>query len=228
MAQDASAEATQQIDQMKKFILSEAQDKAEEIESKAKEEFETRKLTAVQNGRQKIKQDMELRSQKRRTQAAIDASTKLNNQRLAKIKRRNEILDTVQAHVAEKLKAHVDPEKKEYETLLRDLVVQGALLLQEKAVTVQTTERDAELVKSNVLAAAQDKFTEVVKEQTGKTRSVAFDMASTSLGPEAVGGVLLMTEGGAIKVDNTLHTRMMHELTQDKPAIRELLFPAAK
>jgi len=51
-------EATQQIKQMENFILKEAQDKSEEIESKGLEEFGIEKFRIVTSQKEKIRQDL--------------------------------------------------------------------------------------------------------------------------------------------------------------------------
>lgn len=56
------AQVENQIQQLVSFIHQEAEDKAKEIRAKAEEDFNIKKLSAVQNAREKIRVEHEKRS----------------------------------------------------------------------------------------------------------------------------------------------------------------------
>lgn len=60
-----------QIQQMVKFILNEAKDKAQEIEARALEDFNIEKLKLVQQMKDKIRQEFEKKAKKLEVQRAM-------------------------------------------------------------------------------------------------------------------------------------------------------------
>lgn len=67
------AEAQRQIQQMVKFILNEARDKAQEIEARSLEDFNIEKLKLVQQMKDKIRQEYDKKAKKLETQRAMYA-----------------------------------------------------------------------------------------------------------------------------------------------------------
>ena len=87
------ADQTQsQIAQMSQFILAEAKDKAEEITTKALQEFSVEKTKMLNQMKDKTRGDYERKSKAIETQMAIARSTAVNSSRLEKIKTRQEVL----------------------------------------------------------------------------------------------------------------------------------------
>merc|ERR1719456_375064 len=101
-------EAKAQIAQMESFILKEAQDKSEEIESKGLEEFGIEKFRIVTSQKEKIRQEYAKKAKQVETQCAIARSMAINKSRLEKIKARQEaigkISDDVKSSLAQQMK----------------------------------------------------------------------------------------------------------------------------
>jgi V-type H+-transporting ATPase subunit E len=226
------AEAERQIQQMVNFILNEAKDKAEEIEAKALEDFNIEKLKLVQQMKDKIRQEYVRKAKQVETQCAIARSTAINKARLEKIKARQEVLGKVQEDVTAKLMAELRSEPK-HKKLITDLIAQGLLMLLEDDVSVQCRECDQKLVQG-CLADAAAKYSQVIREQTGVSKTVKLTLSRDGFLPgppgagaakSCVGGVILSCDGGKIKVNNTLDERLKLTMELDKPAIRGILFP---
>jgi V-type H+-transporting ATPase subunit E len=227
------AEAQKQIQQMVNFILNEAKDKAEEIEAKALEDFNIEKLKLVQQMKDKIRQEHVRKSKQVETQRAIARSTAINQSRLQKIAARNDMLGKVKDDVSGSLGA-VTRNEAQYKKLLTDLIVQGLLLIIEEDVSVRVREVDAR-VAGSCLDAAAAKYSEIIKAQTGGTKRVklTIDKSATLPPPPGtagavstcLGGVTLLGMGGKVKVDNTLDARLNLACENDKPMIRQILFP---
>lgn len=64
-------EAQAQIQQMVKFILNEAKDKAQEIEARALEDFNIEKLKLVQQMKDKIRQEFDKKAKKLEVQRSM-------------------------------------------------------------------------------------------------------------------------------------------------------------
>jgi V-type H+-transporting ATPase subunit E len=131
-------------------------------------------------------------------------------------------VDIVKKNLAETVK-----KTDQYKKIVTDLIVQGALLLLEPEVTVQCRKEDMALVKS-VIDEAQKRYTAEIKSQTGGvSKSVKLVVNESQPLVGKIGGVILQTAGGAIRVDNTLDTRLGLLVEKDKPTIRKILFPSA-
>jgi len=220
-----------QIGQMVSFILHEAKQKAAELESKAREEFNITKMQIVKDQREKIRKEFGAKQKRLETQQAIARSTAINNARLKRVTARTEALDSAMTGVKQKLQAITkDPSK--YKELITSLIVQGSLKVLEDKVQVRCRQEDRPLVQS-AFAEAERAYSTQIKRQTGVERKVALSIDTgkslLSKGKGAViGGVVLCCHGGLITVDNTLDSRLRLVEEQDKPAIRQMMFPAGK
>eukprot|EP00440_Ansanella_granifera_P035312 gb/GFBE01038298.1/.p1 GENE.gb/GFBE01038298.1/~~gb/GFBE01038298.1/.p1 ORF type:complete len:234 (+),score=101.00 gb/GFBE01038298.1/:1-702(+) len=229
---DAKA-AQAQIEQMKEFILSEAKEKALDINKKNEEEFMKEVSKLVTQQKEKIRQTYELKSKKIETQYAIAKSMAVNKQRLTKIKARQDIMHKV----ADDAKVELTKEMQKADTCKRfitQLLVQGLLMLLENEVVVRCRQSDIALV-NGCLKEASEQYTRLIKKETGANKACALSIDSKTFlpaapvpgkdGPSCLGGVVLFCQGGKISVDNTIDMRLQLVMDQAKPAIRGLLFP---
>lgn len=219
-------DAQRQIQQMVNFILNEAKDKAEEIDAKAMEDFNIEKLKLIQQMKDKVRKEYALKAKKIETQRAISRSTAINKSRLRTIEERNTLLlqsvDMVKKSLSEVVK-----KTDQYKKIVTDLIVQGAIMLLEPQVTILCRKEDVGLVKS-VIDDAQKKYAAEIKAQAnGVSKSVKLVVDESRPLVGKIGGVIVQTEGGAIRVDNTLDTRLDLLVEKDKPTIRKILFPSA-
>lgn len=220
---DASSDSSaRQIQQMVNFILNEAKDKAEEIDAKTMEEFNIEKLKLVQTGKEKIRRDLEAKAKKSEVELRIARSTAINKARLQQIEEANQALKKVEDDARARL-ASITKDNAKYKQVLIDLIVQGCLALLEENVTVVCRKEDASLV-NDVLKTASTRYSELVKQQAGgvaKTVTLTAEVGNSV----KIGGVVLSTRNGTIRVDNSLETRLNQLLEKDKPSIKKLLFP---
>eukprot|EP00928_Gymnodinium_smaydae_P096086 TRINITY_DN8412_c0_g1_i2.p1 TRINITY_DN8412_c0_g1~~TRINITY_DN8412_c0_g1_i2.p1 ORF type:complete len:230 (-),score=75.32 TRINITY_DN8412_c0_g1_i2:176-865(-) len=226
-------ESQQQIAQMTQFILSEAKDKAEEITTKALQEFNVEKLRLANQMKVKITQEYERKVKQIDTQKAIARSTAINKSRLEKIKTRQDVI----GKIAEDSKLRLAEELKNQgkaKSFVTKLIVQGLLMLLEDEVQVRCRACDNSLVEGCLQEAAAE-YAKVLKTETGVSKTVKVTLdASVKLpaapsgadqhGPSCLGGVVLACQKGAITIDNTIDSRLNLVLEQAKPRIRELLF----
>eukprot|EP00928_Gymnodinium_smaydae_P059493 TRINITY_DN4284_c0_g2_i1.p2 TRINITY_DN4284_c0_g2~~TRINITY_DN4284_c0_g2_i1.p2 ORF type:complete len:229 (-),score=96.52 TRINITY_DN4284_c0_g2_i1:144-830(-) len=225
-------ESQQQIAQMTQFILSEAKDKAEEITTKALQEFNVEKLRLANQMKEKIKQEYERKVKQIDTQKAIARSTAINKSRLEKIKTRQDVIGKISDDSKQRLVEELKNQGKA-KTFVTKLIVQGLLMLLEDEVQVRCRAADNALVEGCLQEAAAE-YSKVLKTETGvsKTVKVTLDKdvklppapAGDQHGPSCLGGVVLACQKGAITIDNTIDSRLNLVLEQAKPRIRELLF----
>merc|ERR1719414_2450743 len=139
-----SAETQSQIVQMTQFILNEAKDRAEEITSKALQEFTIEKLKVVNSTKEKICQEYARKAKQIETQQAIARSTAINRSRLEKIKARKDFIV--------------------------NLIVQGLLMLLEDEVQVRCRACDDAVVQACIEPAMQQ-YSKAIEAETGCKKS---------------------------------------------------------
>jgi len=217
-----------QLDNMEAFILREAKDKQQEILDKAEEEFTLQKTQLVQTEKQKIKKDFERRVKKIETDKKIAFSKELNQSRLKVLKAREDIVFSFR-EVAQSRLAELGRPGKDYEHLLRQLILQGLLKLEETTVSLRCRREDEAAVKSVLPAAVED-----YQRKSGKSCKVTIDTVNylppAPTGNEdahahiCCGGVVLSGHEGKILCDNTLDQRLALAFDAKIPDIRRLVF----
>jgi len=226
-------EATQQIKQMENFILKEAQDKSEEIESKGLEEFGIEKFRIVTSQKEKIRQQYATKAKQVQTQCAIARSLAINKSRLEKIKARQEVLMNISKDSQQQLQKEMGDAAKN-KAFVTKLIVQGLLMLLEDTVSIRCRAADVSMVEG-CLPAACDEYSKLIQKDCGvakackltvdKSAPLAAAPVAGSDAKSCLGGIVLSCQNNTIVVDNTVDVRLLYTMEQDKPAIRKLLFP---
>lgn len=226
-------EAQAQIQQMVKFILNEAKDKAQEIEARALEDFNIEKLKLVQQMKDKIRHEFDKKAKQLEVQRSIDRSTAINRARLRRIAAQEQVVNEVYVQSQKQLAA-LSSDTARYKDILTDLIVQGLLRLLEPEVVIRCREIDRPVVES-VLPAAAAKYSKILHDEANLNKAVKLSIdklgrylppppASGSNTPSCCGGIILMTPDGRISCDNTLDARLKMVVTECSPAIRMHLF----
>jgi len=220
-------EVQKQLSQMVAFIKSEAEEKANEIMSKAQEEFSIEKARIVQAEKRKIMQEYERREKQVEIQKKIAASNELNQSRLKILKSRDDAVQGVIGEAHTRLKV-LTQNPEQYKHLLKALIVQSLLKLSEPDVQVRCRRSDQALV-SAVLNEALREY----QSKSGKTCALALDSVHfLPPGPEEAqsgeaicsGGIMLSIADGKIVCSNTLDARLALAFEQQLPVIRTTLF----
>jgi len=211
------AEVKKQIDHMIAFIDQEANEKVDEINAKADEEFEIEKSRLVQQQRQKIISVYERKEKQLDQQRKVQQSQLVNQARLRILKHREEQIDNLLNEARHQLTA-VSQDKTRYQELLLGLVTQGLFQLLEDRVVVQCRESDKELVQAVVPLAVAN-----YKEATKRDVEI-FISDKRHLDESSCGGVKMTSQSGNITVENTLNARLEMIGQQMMPEIREVIF----
>merc|ERR1739841_76979 len=101
-------------------------DKAAEMEAKTLEDFNIEKL-------KKVQQDTTKKQTQMRTQKAVEQSQAANKCRLRKAAAASAMIDKVRDDTIKKIQ-HLSNDSKNYGELLRDLMVEGAMMLLEETL----------------------------------------------------------------------------------------------
>eukprot|EP00708_Paratrimastix_pyriformis_P004205 GAFH01003044.1.p1 GENE.GAFH01003044.1~~GAFH01003044.1.p1 ORF type:complete len:260 (+),score=92.39 GAFH01003044.1:40-819(+) len=222
-----SNQVTQQIQQMRNFIVREAEDKAAEIQSKAEEESEIEKQKIVDAAKAKYRKEFERRLSQSAVQRKIDLSKKVNKVRLDMLKQREATVQELIARAKAQMAQYVKDARK-YKPILTNLIAEGLLELMEAQVTVRCRQEDLALVREVIPDALR-----LFHQNAQPDMEVAVDVDTTFLaaGPAAgnanpcSGGVLLHCRDGRIKLANTLDDRIQISMEGLLPEVKKILFP---
>lgn len=138
------------------FIEQEANEKAEEIEAKAEEEFNIEKGRLVQEQRLKIMEFYEKREKQEELKRRIHQSHLLNQSRLQVLRRREELIKTVLDESRSKL-SEVTRDSDLYGKVLHKLISQCVFRLIEQEIEIRCRKADLQLVEKCV-AAVKDEY----------------------------------------------------------------------
>ncbi|KAG7329574.1 hypothetical protein KOW79_007748 [Hemibagrus wyckioides] len=215
----SDADVQKQIKHMMAFIEQEANEKAEEIDAKAEEEFNIEKGRLVQTQRLKIMEYYEKKEKQIEQQKKIQMSNLMNQARLKVLKARDDMIMDLLNEARMRL-AVIAKDKTQYLTLLEGLILQGFYQLLESKVTIRCRKDDLAMVE-----AAVQKNIPIYKETVKSNIEVRIDK-DNFLSPDISGGVEVYNANGKIKVANTLESRLDLLAQQMMPEIRVSLFGA--
>ncbi|KAG7250965.1 hypothetical protein CRUP_035172 [Coryphaenoides rupestris] len=213
----SDADVQKQIKHMMAFIEQEANEKAEEIDSKAEEEFNIEKGRLVQTQRVKIMEFYEKKEKQIDQHKKIQMSNLMNQARLKVLKARDDMIVDLLSEARQRL-ADIAKDPARYATLLEGLILQGFYQLLEPKVTVRCRQQDLEMVQA---AIAKDI---IIYKDTVKSNIVVKIDKDRFLSPDICGGVEVYNDNGKIKVSNTLESRLDLMGQQMMPEIRVSLF----
>ncbi|XP_020290244.1 V-type proton ATPase subunit E [Pseudomyrmex gracilis] len=213
----SDADVQKQIKHMMAFIEQEANEKAEEIDAKAEEEFNIEKGRLVQQQRLKIMEYYEKKEKQVELQKKIQSSNMLNQARLKALKVREDHVRNVLDEARKRL-GEVTRDTGRYKEILHLLIIQGLYQLTESNVTLRVRQVDLAIVES-ILSGVQQTY----KQKTKKDVTLKID-SDNFLPGESCGGVELLAARGRIKISNTLETRLELIAQQLIPEIRSALF----
>jgi len=206
-----------QIQHMMAFIEQEANEKADEIDSKAEEEFNLQKGQLVTDARQKINEEYEKREKQVELQRKIQSSKMLNFARLQVLKcKENHIKNVLDETRGQLITIAQKPEN--YRTLVEKLLLQGLLQLVEDNVVVRCRQTDVALVEQIKGGVCQQ-----FEQKAARKCNVVID-TKTFLNDKCGGGVEILARNGKIMVANTLEKRLEHVAAQMQPQMRAKLF----
>ncbi|GAB1600435.1 V-type proton ATPase subunit E-like [Argonauta hians] len=213
----SDADVQKQIKHMMAFIEQEANEKAEEIDVKAEEEFNIEKGRLVQQQRVKILEYYERKEKQVELQKKIQSSNLLNQARLKVLRDREDHIKDVLEEARRRL-GQVTNDKSRYIGILEGLITQALFQILETNVIVKCREQDLNMVKE-VLPRCQENFRNATKKDVKVTINTENFLSSS-----VSGGVEVLAHQGKIKVVNTLDKRLELISQQMLPQLREILF----
>ena len=188
----------------------------------------------VHQAKLKILQDFKQKQKDLETQRRIQRSIITAEVRVTKMKKREELVQRVKGLALEKLTQAIKTDQSAYEGLLKKLLLQGLIKLNEPQVEVQCREIDVRTVQK-VLEPAAREYEKMILETCGEKVSVQATLSRKMLPgpdigdgtPSCAGGIKIAAREGKIVCDNTLNSRLEIAFADLMPVIRSMLFKTA-
>ncbi|KAL2122076.1 hypothetical protein VTJ04DRAFT_2531 [Mycothermus thermophilus] len=213
----SDAQVGQELRKMTAFIRQEAEEKAHEIRIKADEEFAIEKSKLVRQETDAIDAAYAKKFKQATMSQQITRSTLANKTRLRVLGARQELLDdiftTAESRLSEPTK---DAEK--YQEVLKGLLVEGFVAMNEPELQIRARKQDYEVVKKVIEVAAEE-----YKNKSGSEVKAKID-EENDLPEGSAGGVIIVGGNGKIEIDNTFEARLALLKQSALPAMREALF----
>jgi V-type H+-transporting ATPase subunit E len=140
-------------------------DKILEIKVMNRRSFNDYKKNILEEEKTKINAKFEKEYQDQYISNKILISETRNNSNLSKMRRRNELMDTLAKDTLEDIKKFANPQNKEYQQLIKQLIIQGMVKLIEPVCYIRIRQQDVQFVKSLIHECEQE-YHKLMKEQT--------------------------------------------------------------
>ncbi|XP_006881070.1 PREDICTED: V-type proton ATPase subunit E 2 [Elephantulus edwardii] len=208
-----------QIKHMMAFIEQEANEKTEEIDAKADEEFNIEKGRLVQTQRLQIMEYYEKKEKQIEQQKKIQLSTVKNQARLEVLRARDDLVVDLLTEARQRL-SNIVEDPTIYQELLEKLLLQSLFRLLEPRVLVRCRPQDT-LFMETALQKVIPRYTEV----SCKAVVVHIDQ-EVFLPANLAGGLEAYSFDHRVMVSNTLEGRLDILAQHRMPEIRKALFGA--
>ncbi|CAG9465109.1 unnamed protein product [Pedinophyceae sp. YPF-701] len=224
-----SGEVERQLAHMIRFIKQEAEEKANELQFEAEEEFNISKLQLVEAEKARIRKEYARKQHQLEAKKKVEASQQLNAVRLQMLQAKHALVQSTASEARNQLVA-LTRRQADYKTLLTRLIAQAMTHMEEKSVKVRCREVDQGLVQAVIENARAEYKKAVGKEAPAATLDTAKFLPPPPTGKEeegaktCLGGVAVTSEDGRIVCSNTLDHRLEIVLQQNLPNVRSALF----
>jgi len=162
----ADFEPQKRIDRMIAFITDDAKKQADEILMKADEEFQIEKGRILNPERIRIQQEYDKKLKAYQIEQRIEDSKRVNEARLQVLKERDKLMKQTQEKTFQKL-GDVKKDATSYQKLMRNLIIQGLIRMDEKTVEIQVVKEDLNVTKA-VFEGAVREYISIMQKETGK------------------------------------------------------------
>lgn len=215
-------DTARQIKQMVNFIMQEAHEKVNEIRIKTEHDFNLEKQMLVHNGKLKIQEEYAQKEKDLEIQQRVSRSAAIGNARVKKMKSRDDLLELLKQECAGKLAKAA--QGKNYTNLLKQLIIQGLIKIEEDNIEIQCRQEDTSKVQQ-VMPEAIAEFKRAIKASGQPEPNPKVSLSSTNVPSKGCsGGVILTACRGRIVLNQTLDERLQIAYHDLMPSVRRGLF----
>ena len=196
------ADTNRQIKQMVNFIMQEAHEKVNEIRIKTEHDFNLEKQMLVHNGKIAIQEEFAQKEKDLEIQQRVQRSSAIGNARVK--------LSTIAT-------------TPQYPDLLKKLIIQGLIKIEEPIVAVQCRPEDKSKVEG-VLKNAVAEYKKIMTDAGHKVKPQVTMSTHPLSSKNCAGGVVLSADNFRIVLNQTLDERLQIAYHDVMPAVRKGLF----
>merc|ERR1711907_480864 len=208
-------QAQDQVKHMREFIIHEANEKADELNAKAEQDYTVEKQRLVEDAKQQIRKEMDRREQNVELETKIANATETNKNKLKVLAAASgqieQTFDAAYTALQDVAKGGA------YGELLKALIAEAVTLLDGKSGKVRCRAEDKSLVQGALSAGGDFKL-------TLDPEPLSVDSSVSNIKQECLGGVLVTSEDGKIVVNQTLNSRLQTAYDTALPCIKPALF----
>ena len=199
-------------------------DKILEIKISNKRALKEMKEQIMVEERKKIEQKYKKEYNDTFTDKKIEVSTAKNKANLAKMNKKNELVNKTVDEALEKIKDFAKPKNVAYQKLLKELTIECMVKLLEKECFVKVRKDDLEYMKS-ILKECEGEFSKLMKKETRRDYSCKLILLEDDFIDDEYGGVVMMNKDKKIIINNGLKDRLILTKEHHLPEIKNMLFP---
>lgn len=183
-------------------------------------------------GKERVNGDTETKLRNITTEINIKRSNLINQTRMELMNVRNEFMKQLVKEALEKLENEIAlPDNKRYQTVCKDLIIQGCIKFLEPVVLVKCREQDVDFIRE-IIPDAQSQYNELMANEVGsdKYETEIQVVEGEFIEPESeagkCGGVIVMSKDRKIVCSNSLDNRLHLCYEESLPSLRTNLFPS--
>mmetsp|Transcript_15705 Transcript_15705/g.15844 ORF Transcript_15705/g.15844 Transcript_15705/m.15844 type:complete len:221 (-) Transcript_15705:84-746(-) len=218
------ADTNRQIKQMVNFIMQEAHEKVNEIRIKTEHDFNLEKQMLVHNGKLKIQEEFAQKEKDLEIQQRVSRSTAIGSARVKKMKARDELLEALKRDCVTKLAGVAS--SKAYASLVKNLIIQGLIKIQEDVTQIHCRVEDKSIVEGQ-LSAAVSEYKAVMAKAGHKPNPQVTISRNTLQSKACSGGIIVSACDGRIVLNQTVDERLEIAYHDIMPTVRKELFTSS-
>ena len=184
----------------------------------------------------KVQEEYEKKEKDLQVQQRIAQSAEIGRQTKRRMVARDDLLNKLYQDAKDRLAELSLNDKEKYTAVLKDLILQGLIKIEEPDIVVRCRKVDMEIVRA-VIPEVRDKYVKMMKDECALDVDVTVTLNEDDgkmLPPppdgtpmiSCSGGIIMEGHSGRLVLDNTFDKRLevcFHDL---KPVTRKCLFPS--
>ena len=171
----SASDTDKRIEQMCEFIKQEAIEKATEIKIKTQEEFDIDRQTIAQEGKMKVQEEYAKKEKDLQVQQRIAQSAEIGRQNKRRMVARDDLLNKLYGLAKARLAELSTKDVEKYKEVLKDLIIQGLIKIEEPDIVVRCRKVDMDVVRE-IIPCARDTFVRMMKEECGEDVEVSVSL----------------------------------------------------
>ena len=224
---------------MIEFIRTQGTERVNQINQQMETDFTVQSEKMIQSEKKRLQDQMMKDLQIAERDLKIEKSKKANKERITRMKRTNELVESLQSEAGVAMAQRLTNNRDDYANLLKNLLVQGLIKLIEPKITLRCRQSDVDVLSGIVDEAVQEYKTSMLEQVAaleGKDDiPCVVTVDDTNFLPEfnaqdptnsCLGGFVMYARKNRIVCSQTLDDRLAMTFQQSIPAMRASLFPS--